>query len=110
MNIRIRGRLMLAAAALVWAGWLAGCAGSAAPSSGRDASRARPAAWQQSCAQVWSVQEADALAASRGMEGWELVALYNGVMCFKRPLPGGSAPAPGPRPPSSVPAVQDPGF
>jgi hypothetical protein len=42
-------------------------------------------AWQQFCEQVSNVPQANALVAARGMEGWELVAMYNGVLCYKRP-------------------------
>jgi hypothetical protein len=48
--------------------------------------------WQQFCEQTSSVQEASALAAMRGADGFELVALYNGVLCFKRPLSAGGVP------------------
>jgi hypothetical protein len=75
--------------------------------------------WQQFCEQAWNVGHASALAAARGAEGWELVAMYNGVLCFKRPAgepPPLRAPAapPGPAGPMSpmspVPIVRDPGF
>jgi hypothetical protein len=46
--------------------------------------------WQQHCEQAPNVQEASNLAGVRGVEGYELVALYNGVMCFKRPVPSGA--------------------
>ena len=58
---------------------------------------AAPARWQQFCEQAASVQEASTIAGARGAEGFELVALHNGVLCFKRPLMTGSAP-PAPRP------------
>lgn len=52
--------------------------------------------WQQFCEQAGSVEDASQRAGARGMEGFELLALYNGVMCFKRPwagaMPGGAAP------------------
>jgi hypothetical protein len=48
--------------------------------------------WQQFCEQAPSVQEASASAAMRGAEGFELVTLYNGVLCFKRPLSAGGVP------------------
>jgi hypothetical protein len=109
MAVRVRGWLVKACAASVFAGSCAGCAAQPA-SPDRDGARARPVVWQQSCEQVASVPEANALAAARGAAGWELVALYNGVLCFKRPLPDGGpgafrGPASGP-----VPSVQDPGF
>lgn len=44
--------------------------------------------WQQFCEQAGSVEDASQRAGARGMEGFELVALYNGVMCFKRPFAG----------------------
>jgi hypothetical protein len=43
--------------------------------------------WQQFCEQALSVPQASALAAARGADGWELVAMYNGVLCYKRPAP-----------------------
>jgi|HubBroStandDraft_6_1064221.scaffolds.fasta_scaffold1328078_2 hypothetical protein len=70
--------------------------------------------WQQFCEQAWNVAHASSLAAARGAEGWELVAMYNGVLCFKRPA---GEPPPVARAPSSpsgvqstVPIVRDPGF
>ncbi|MEO7331813.1 MAG: hypothetical protein ABI193_24770 [Minicystis sp.] len=81
---------------------------------------ASPARFQQFCEQTWSVPQANEIAAARGNEGWELVAMFNGVLCFKRPVPGRApeqSPATmigggfsGPRPPAFVPAVQEPGF
>jgi hypothetical protein len=67
------------------------------------------ARWQQFCEQASSVQEASSMASARGVEGFELVAMYNGVVCFKRPILagvgglGGSAPAPAPSVPSGFP-------
>ncbi|MFT3771130.1 MAG: hypothetical protein QM820_37420 [Minicystis sp.] len=96
---------------------LAGCAEAPAPIAAAPApAPQRPAAWQQFCEQAWNVQHASSLAAARGNEGWELVAMYNGVLCYKRPL--GEAPsyrpqiAPSSAPPSStaIPMVRDPGF
>ncbi len=49
-------------------------------------------AWQAFCEQAWSVPHLSALVAQRGADGWELVAMYNGVACYKRPA--GEAPAP----------------
>jgi hypothetical protein len=82
----------------------------------------RPHAFQQFCEQAQSVPQASALAAARGAEGFELVAMYNGVLCYKRPVPDTAAPravaalptyrpAPGPASPGNpVSTVRDPGF
>jgi hypothetical protein len=59
----------------------------------------RPSQWQQFCEQAWNVPQASALVAARGVGGWELVAMYNGVLCYKRPVPD-SSPA---RPPGAQP-------
>lgn len=59
--------------------------------------------WQQFCEQAASVQEASSMVAARGVEGFELVAMYNGVVCFKRPLLAGGAPIPSPSTPSGFP-------
>lgn len=61
------------------------------------------ARWQQFCEQANSVQEASTLAGTRGTEGFELVAIYNGVLCFKRPMLAGGAPMPSPSAPSGFP-------
>jgi len=76
----------------------------------------RAGGWQQFCEQAWNVAHASSLAGVRGADGWELVAMYNGVLCYKRPLPDLREYRPqGPgtsAPPSSpyVPVVRDPGF
>jgi hypothetical protein len=65
--------------------------------------------WEQFCEQSWNVPQASALAAARGAAGWELVAMYNGVLCYKRP----TAPVRVPYAPPDlgpVPIVRDPGF
>jgi hypothetical protein len=74
----------------------------------------RHVGWQQFCEQSWSVPQASALVAARGADGWELVAMYNGVLCYKRPT-GESPPTPANDPrlqraPDYVPPVRDPGF
>jgi len=79
-----------------------------------------PRAFQQFCEQAASLPQANALAIARGAEGFELVAMYNGVLCYKRPVgelpavhPQGAPapPAPAPAPASTfVPVVRDPGF
>jgi len=72
--------------------------------------------WQQFCEQAWNMQQASALVAARGAEGWELVSMYNGGLCYKRPGndPIVARPAgPAPRPVSgagNVPSQRDPGF
>jgi hypothetical protein len=92
---------------------LAGCAESTpAPTAAPGFASHRPGAWQQFCEQSWNVQHASSLAAARGAEGWELVAMYNGVLCYKRPTfdarpqvaPAGTTSAP------TVPQIRDPGF
>jgi len=77
----------------------------------------RPRAFQQFCEQALSVPQASAMAVARGAEGFELVAMYNGVLCYKRPAPEGAPSHPAaavpaaPAPASTfVPAVRDPGF
>ena len=42
--------------------------------------------WEQFCEQAQNVSQASWLASSRGNEGWELVSMYAGVLCFKRPV------------------------
>ena len=104
---------------------LAGCetsttlAPAGTPVTAAFATSAAPAArhagaWQQFCEQAWSVPQASALVAARGADGWELVAMYNGVLCYKRPTAAASAP-PRPSAPAAtgdplVPIVRDPGF
>jgi hypothetical protein len=110
--------------ALLLASLCAGCAAEATHATPSLAPR-RPVIWQQFCEQAWSVPQASAMATARGAEGWELVTMYNGVLCYKRPAPGpevfGSQPDPrwgprpqtpgsGDRPDNPVPAVRDPGF
>jgi hypothetical protein len=70
--------------------------GAPAPAAG--------ARWQQFCEQAGSVQEASSMAAARGAEGFEIAAMYNGVLCFKRPVVAGlAAGAPAPSVPSGFP-------
>jgi hypothetical protein len=91
--------------------FFSGCA----ETSGAPASLApRPHAFQQFCEQAFSVPQASALAAARGAEGFELVAMYNGVLCYKRPVPDAPPPRPLAAAPSPagkpVPMFHDPGF
>lgn len=60
--------------------------------------------WQQFCEQAMSVSQASWLVSSRGAEGWELVSMYNGVLCYKRPEPSSVPPAAAPpaAPPQAV--------
>jgi hypothetical protein len=78
----------------------------------------RAGAWQQFCEQASNVPQASVLVAARGADGFELVAMYNGVLCYKRPAPEGAHPV-GPSGPAAAPAgaggslvpvVRDPGF
>ncbi len=94
----------------------AGCAPDAPPSVASAPPAAGP--WQQVCEQAWSVPHASALVSARGVDGWELVAMYNGVLCYKRPMPdavrdAARAPAlgrPAAGPTTPVPIMRDPGF
>jgi hypothetical protein len=98
----LRGSTMKRNIALVLVGLLIGCgAGAAAthrataqgyPMAPMPAQPAHGQRWQQFCEQTGSAQEASSMAGARGAEGYELVTLYNGVLCFKRPLPPGAAP------------------
>ena len=114
-------RLGRRGAILALAACAAGCAAEPIPSPATGADpgprRAGPLVWLQLCEQVWSVPPANELAARQGAEGWELVAMYNGVLCFKRPVPGpGLRMESGPpigdaaRLPGYMPAVREPGF
>jgi len=69
-------------------------------------------AWQQFCEQAWNMQQASALVAARGAEGWELVSMYNGGLCYKRPVGEPIVQRPPPVVPGlqHVPGVRDPGF
>jgi hypothetical protein len=112
--------------ALVLAGLAIGCGAGAAvtpgataqgypPATGYPPGQGYPAAppaaqapaagsrWQQFCEQAGSVQEASSMAAARGAEGFELAAMYNGVLCFKRPILAGGAPLPAQGVPSGFP-------
>ncbi len=107
------GPVIAAAAALL----ACGCADAApAVQAPVAAPRMGVVLWQQFCEQAWNVPQASALVAARGAEGWELVAMYNGVLCYKRPagepLPPRAriAPAPPSMAPGPVPIVRDPGF
>jgi hypothetical protein len=93
----------------------AGCGAEAPPfvSAPSGATRAG-GGWQQFCEQAWNVAQASAFVSARGAEGWELVAMYNGVLCYKRPALEGPREAHRPAAPSApgnfVPLVRDPGF
>ena len=77
-------------------------------------SESRRISWEQFCEQATSVPHANVLASARGAEGWELVAMYNGVLCYKRPSAAGAAEIRRDPPPLApnpyVPIVRDPGF
>jgi hypothetical protein len=73
----------------------------------------RRVVWQQFCEQAWNVPQASALVAARGADGWELIAMYNGALCYKRPTADANPARPvgSPTPAGAyVPAVRDPGF
>jgi hypothetical protein len=99
--------------ALVLLGLVIGCGAGAAvtprataqgyPMGPQPAPTAAGPRWQQFCEQAASVQEASTMAGARGIEGFELVAMYNGVVCFKRPILAGGAPVPAPSVPSGFP-------
>jgi len=103
--------------ALLLAVLCAGCAETSAPAAVSYApTPRRPGAWQQFCEQAWNVGHASSLAGARGADGWELVAMYNGVLCYKRPAPDVreyrplTAPPGAPTSQPTVPMVRDPGF
>ncbi len=108
----IRQALLLAS--LLCAGCAAEVPGALAPTAPSGPRRA--GAWQQFCEQAWNVPQASALVSARGADGWELVAMYNGALCYKRPAadpsqvregrPQVAPPGNGP----FVPLVRDPGF
>jgi hypothetical protein len=100
----LRASLLAAVAAVL------GCAASAPPPPGyavRSGDAPVMARWQQFCEQATSVPQASWLASSRGADGWELVSMYNGVLCYKRPEPVRAPPF---APQSTVPQIIDPGF
>lgn len=68
----------------------AGCAVEAPAASfpypaSLSASTRRTGAWQQFCEQATTVPQASSLVAARGADGWELVGMSGGVLCYKRP-------------------------
>ncbi|MFO0588063.1 MAG: hypothetical protein U0441_11010 [Polyangiaceae bacterium] len=68
---------------------LSGCAASPPPPPANALRMGEPAVttrWEQFCEQAQNVSQASWLASSRGNEGWELVSMYAGVLCFKRPV------------------------
>ena len=104
-----------------------GCAASPPPPPAHALRMGEPASttrWEQFCEQSQNVSQASWLASSRGADGWELVSMYAGVLCYNRPvqvLPAPMAPpvsAPVmigartsvPTSTSTVPSVIDPGF
>jgi hypothetical protein len=83
---------------------VAGCAASPPPPPAQALRSGEPAAvvqWQQFCEQATSVSQASWLASSRGANGWELVGMSSGVLCYKRP-------AAAPPQPEAAPPVQPP--
>jgi hypothetical protein len=110
----MRVPLWMALVALAAAGCAEAPAPAVAPTFAMGARRAMP--WQQFCEQAVSVPQASALAAARGADGWELVAMYNGVLCYKRPagpvvsgIPV-ATPGSGSNRGSSIHIIPDPGF
>lgn len=119
--------VLFAAAAAV-----AGCVASPPPPPSfalRDGDVPVVTRWQQFCEQATTVSQASWLVASRGNQGWELVGMTGGILCYKRPVPAdpappqappvqsspppvmiGAAPAAPPRSTSIVPSVIEPGF
>lgn len=91
---------------------LVGCAETVSPVGTPIPAPRRAGAWQQFCEQASNVQHASLLVAARGAEGWELAAMYNGVLCFKRPMPEPYAAPRSPVPTGapSAPLMRDPGF
>ncbi len=94
----------------------AGCAEVPPPPAAAFATSNHAGAWQQFCEQAMSVPQATALVAARGADGFELVAMYNGVLCYKRPAPAPvqarpqGAPASPAGPGQYLPVFRDPGF
>jgi hypothetical protein len=105
----------------------AGCAAEATPAPPAVSAPPHHGPWQQFCEQAWNVPQASGLVAARGTEGWELVSMYNGVLCYKRPAPdfqpaaprapgfgapgfGTGTPGTSAAPGGAVPMVRDPGF
>lgn len=104
---------------------LTGCAASPPPPPANALRLGDPAVttrWEQFCEQAQNVSQASWLASSRGVEGWELVSMYAGILCYKRPvqvqpLPEASpspvmvgARSPTPTRQNPVPSVIEPGF
>jgi len=95
----------------------AGCAAESQPPASA-APAPRRVVWQAFCEQAWNVPHLSALVAQRGADGWEIAAMYNGVVCYKRPA--GDAPQPAqprwtpapqaPQPPTPKVPMWDPGF
>ena len=107
-----RCAVVLAALALACGGCAEVPAGYASPPAAR-----LPIPWQQFCEQATNVPQASALVAARGADGWELVAMYNGVLCYKRPAGDPVVQRPPQQPPQAtmppspyVPILRDPGF
>jgi hypothetical protein len=103
--------------ALVLASLLAtGCAPEAVGPFAPSPTSHRGGAWQQFCEQAWNVPQASALVSARGADGWELVAMYNGALCYKRPVadpaqsPAGRPSTRAPNGDTSGPLFRDPGF
>jgi hypothetical protein len=74
---------------MVLIGIVIGCATStvARESSTAHAEVARPAAWEHMCmGPSMSVDGVNDDVKRAGSDGWELAAMFGGIVCFKRPV------------------------
>jgi hypothetical protein len=85
-------------ATLVLSGMLLGaCAGAFTARAVAYAPNPGAPRWEQMCEVVVSLtdagwaEHASEQSARRGAEGWELVAVNKGAVCFKRPAPAAAA-------------------
>jgi hypothetical protein len=76
---------------MVTIGILIGCAASSAvrDSSTAHAAPARPAVWEHMCmGPSMSFDGINDDVKKAGTEGWELATMWEGIVCFKRPVGG----------------------
>jgi hypothetical protein len=74
---------------MVLIGILVGCAASTAMREGSTAhaETARPPAWEHMCmGPSMSLDGVNDDVKKAASEGWELVAMFGGIVCFKRPV------------------------